>query len=109
MRVIAGKYTLVLTTFVCGFLLLLNWFLGIDSISDLWMYSPYLLVILGIETIVLKRFNYGQNLKIEIGMGNLILIACVVAGFMLGTASIDIDTPVIDNLSELSSYVLHKI
>ena len=110
MKVIAGKYTLVLTTFVGGCLLLLHWFFGIELTPDLWIYSPVVLVILGIEIMVLnRRYTNERNVKIEVSAGNVILIACEVAVFMIGTASIDINKPMLDNIFELSHYVRQKI
>lgn len=110
MKVIAGRFTLVLTTIVCGFLLLLYWFLGLQLVPDLWVYSPVLLVILGTEILFLNgRYGRSRNVKIEIGAGNIILIAVILALFMMGTAKINVGQPVLDNLLNLTYYFRQKI
>lgn len=110
MKIIAGRYTLAITAIMCGVLLLANAIMKIEFYKNLWIYSPGILVILGMEILVLNLMSTIKgSVKVELGAGNIILITGVVAVFMIGTASLDISSTLIENLYELSCYVKHKI
>ena len=109
MKVTAGRYTLGITTVICGLAMLLNIFFDLELSRNLWLYSPVVVIMLGLEMLFLSRRNSSGSIKIQLGAGNVILIASVIAILMVGTAKIEFDSRMLKNIYELAYYVIHRI
>ena len=94
MRIRAGKYTLALTMVSCGVLMLINTVYGHGIFKNLWLYSPAVLILFGLEIIILNLvFGHRENYRVEVSVGSILLIIFVVAVFMMWTNSINFDSP----------------
>ncbi|MCX7709797.1 MAG: hypothetical protein N2484_08085 [Clostridia bacterium] len=98
MRIKAGKYTLALTMILCGLLMLVNTFYGQGIFKDLWLYSPAVLILFGLEIIFLNLiFGARESYKVEVSVGSIILVIFVIALFMVWMHGIDIWRPFIQD------------
>ena len=90
MRIKAGKYTLAFTMILSGILMLINTVHGNDLFKGLWMYSPIILVLFGLEIIILNLIygRHGEN-KVEVSVGSIFLIIIVLIVFTLWTNKVE--------------------
>lgn len=86
MKIKAGKFTLALTMIACGILMLLNAIYGSNTFRDLWMYSPVVLILFGLEIIIMNAiYMNDERYRVEVSVGSIILIIFLIALFMLAT------------------------
>lgn len=91
MRIKAGKYTLAFTMILSGILMMINTVNGHDLFKGLWMYSPVILVLFGLEIIILNLIygRKGEN-KVEVSVGSIFLIIIVLIIFTLWTNKVEV-------------------
>lgn len=97
MRIVAGKYTLAITMIICGTLMLINSLYGI-AFGDLWIYSPVILIMFGLEIVILNLvYMHCEDCRVEVSVGNVIFIIFVIAVFMMYTNKIETRDPFFNN------------
>lgn len=102
MRIKAGKYTLALTMIAAGILMLINTLYGDGIFKDLWIYSPVVLIVFGLEIIALNLiFGHREGYRVEVSAGSIILIIFVIMIFMFGTNYVHVNEPFFDNFISL--------
>ena len=91
MRIKAGKYTLALTMILSGILMLINTLYGHDLFQGLWMYSPIILILFGLEVIVLNLiYSHKENYTVYVSVGSIFLIIIVLMIFTYWTNKVEI-------------------
>lgn len=96
MRVKAGGFTLGLTFIGCGVLLLLNIMnIGL-GLGNLWVYSPLLLALLGLEVVFLSLINgYRGGGKVEVSGGSVVFLVLIIIAIYAVTKSTDLQNIVL--------------
>ena len=99
MKIKAGKFTLALTMIVSGVLMLVNIIYDSSMFMNLWMYSPVVLILLGLEIIILNViYMNSERYKVEVSLGSIILIIFVIAVFMVATNRLNIHSWIFDQI-----------
>lgn len=97
MKIKAGKFTLAFTLILCGILMLINSAYGNNMFQDLWMYSPAVLILFGLEIVVLSLIYWNKpEYKVTASFGSVILIIVVIALFMTWTNPVEFHDPFFD-------------
>ncbi len=98
MKIKAGSYTLAVTMIASGIMMLLNTLNGNDIFRNLWIYSPSVLILFGLEIIILNlAYMNKENYRVEVSSGSVVFIIVVIVIFMLGTSRTEIRNRMFDN------------
>jgi hypothetical protein len=94
MRIKAGKFTLAITMIASGILMLSNTMSGNPILRNVWLYSPVVLVLFGLEIIILNLiYMHKENYKVEVSGGSIVLIIIIIALLIMNYNQFGIHDP----------------